>query len=69
MTPALKCYPGSFSIKSGICLGYYETRLCATSQLDVDNAMTQMSSALFNLHPNSDGPCNVTIVDENVRCR
>jgi hypothetical protein len=39
------------SVDWGICQGHYETKLCGTSQSEVDTAMRTIASSYTELHP------------------
>ena len=65
----MKCFEGAISVKSGLCKGTYETRLCAESEKEVQDQMLAISKAMTDLNVQKDGLCNVTTVRENQRCR
>ncbi len=70
MTPLLKCYTRSFSVKSGLCTGTWETSLCAESEEEVDLHLSRIGDAMTDLNTKSDAQvCNVTTIRENDRCR
>jgi len=69
MEPALRCYRSTVVVKSGICQGNYETRLCARSQNEVDVVTESLGTSTTELHPNNNGTCNMSYVLENSRCR
>jgi len=72
MTPLMKCYTRSFSVKSGLCTGTWETSLCAESEEEVDLHLNRIGNAMTDLNTKSDGTvrvCNVTTTRENERCR
>jgi len=69
MTPAMRCYRSNMVIKWGICQGVYETKLCGTTQDEVDGAMEAIATAVTELHPTFTGTCNMAYERENDRCR
>mmetsp|Transcript_55356 Transcript_55356/g.129548 ORF Transcript_55356/g.129548 Transcript_55356/m.129548 type:complete len:322 (-) Transcript_55356:13-978(-) len=69
MEPALRCYRSTVVVKSGVCQGNYETRLCARSQDEIDLITDGLGTSTTELHPNNNGTCNMSYTLENSRCR